>query len=107
MSSAHCRTPSFHPSTEAEKAFRVDSVLCIILMSLRQMFVSFVNPDLSGWIREGKMSINLVAINLALIFASILSSEIGLKFWGEIGSLPGFGKVIINAFSISSGREEE
>lgn len=29
----------------------------------------------------------------------------GLKFWGDMGSLPGFGKVIIRALIISGGNE--
>lgn len=37
----------------------------------------------------------------------MLSREIGLKFLGEVGSFPGFDRVIIGALSISGGREEE
>lgn len=55
----------------------------------------------------GIICTSLVAMSLAYIFVSILRSEIGLKFWGVVGSFPGFGKVIIKALSISFVREEE
>lgn len=83
---ALCRSPSLHLKTEVEKVF--------------------------WWIlhyvcRDGIISISLVAINLAYIFVSMLSREIGWKFWCDVGSLPGFGRVMTRALSISGGREEE
>lgn len=55
----------------------------------------------------GRMSISLVASSLAYILTSLFSNDIGLKFCGESGALPGLGKAIIVAFNISGGKDEE
>lgn len=48
-----------------------------------------------------------MASNFAYMFVSILNRDMGLKVCGEVGSFPGFDKVMIRALSIYGGREEE
>lgn len=66
-----------------------------------------MNPDWSVCMRSGITAIRRLAIVLAYIFTSRFSKEIGRKFWREVGALPGFGMVIIRAFSDSSVNFEE
>lgn len=44
---------------------------------------------------------------LAYIFTSKFKSDMGRKFWGEVGSFPGFRSVTIIAFNISLGSLKE
>lgn len=44
---------------------------------------------------------------MAYSFKVWFRGEIGQKFWGEVGSFPGFGKVTIRAFNISVGKDVE
>lgn len=53
------------------------------------------------------MSSSLLARSFAYIFKCILSNDIGQKFFGEEGSLPGFGRVTTKALTISVGEIEE
>lgn len=50
---------------------------------------------------------SLFTSSLAYTFRSIFSREMGRKFWGVVGSLPGLGIVITKADSISLGKEDE
>lgn len=47
------------------------------------------------------------AIVFAYIFTSKFKSDMGRKFWGKVGSFPGFGSVTIIAFNVSLGSLEE
>lgn len=47
------------------------------------------------------MSTSVKAIRFAYNLRPLLNNEMGLKFCGESGFLPGFGNVTITAFNIS------
>lgn len=53
------------------------------------------------------MSSSLLAMSFAYIFKSRLSNDIGQKFFGEVGSLPGLGRVTTMALSILAGNDTE
>lgn len=63
--------------------------------------LTLAKPTWSVQINDGIMSVNLLVMALVYILRSKFKREIGLKFGGELGSLPGLGRVMIVARNIS------